>query len=73
MEKLWAVAEKLWAAAEKLWAAAEKLWAAVQKLSEQRLESGFYHGEWRQRQRNTFLFQKYFAFEINPFSFAFQL
>ena len=40
-----------WAAVEKLWAAAEKLWAAVEKLSEQRLESGFYHGEWRQRQR----------------------
>ena len=34
-----------WAAVEKLWAAAEKLWAAVEKLSEQRLESGFYHGE----------------------------
>ena len=41
----WAAVEKLWAAAEKLWAAAEKLWAAVEKLSEQRLESGFYHGE----------------------------
>ena len=41
----WAAVEKLWAAVEKLWAAAEKLWAAVEKLSEQRLESGFYHGE----------------------------
>ena len=45
VEKLCAAEEKLWAAAEKLWAAAEKLWAAVEKLSEQRLESGFYHGE----------------------------
>ena len=53
MEKLWAAAEKLWAAVEKLWAAAEKLWAAVEKLSEQTLESGFYHGEWRQSQRKN--------------------